>query len=138
MLQAPFKVLLPYCISMGFLLCCLFIGRYSISSWLPFSPTAKPTDFLKFQVLSPTGCKNSQNSALLVFKGKRCGDSFSLGGFPGVGGLFLSLLCALGCLPPMAGWGSSFNFDLVSTLPTLFDVASSLHLVVESILPVFG
>ena len=40
---------------------CLFKGRDSVSSPPPGSPRAQLADFLKFQVLIPTDCKNSQS-----------------------------------------------------------------------------
>lgn len=51
--------------------------------------------------------------------------------------VFLSHLCSWGSLPPVHSPVSLFSFLPHLTLPTLFSVVSSLHLVVEFVLPFF-
>ena len=85
---------------------------------------------LKLQALSPTGCKNSQNSAPLTFQANGYGETFFLC-VPLCIPLPLALLCDYGCLPSAT---SKIHF---SELPTFFNVASSRPSVMEFVLPVF-
>lgn len=78
--QAFFK-LLPLCYNFTRLLCCLFKCGDSVSS--PGSPRALPLIF-KVPGFKPTGCKNSENSAPLVFKARCYGNSSSLHGLRSV------------------------------------------------------
>ena len=92
---------------------------------------------LKLYTLSPSGCKKWQNLAPLIFHSNGLGKMFSL----------YVLLCAPPSLSPPSLWPwlsphkcqpRSISLpDHISTLPTFFDVTSSLPLVVEFVLPVF-
>lgn len=114
---------LPLCSFL--LLCCLFAGCclfLRAGTWLtcPLGLTSAKSADLNIQV------PNSWNLAPLVLKTRYCGDLFSSFG----------LLCAfpsLGLqLPPYCGQ------HLVFAFPYLSKVASSLHSVVEFVLPIFG
>ena len=137
MSQALWKLLLLLCISVGCLLCCLFKNGDSASSHPPGSPRTELADFLKFQVLSPAGCKNSQNAKF----GSSCFQSKCYGAMSSLyGSLLLSLLCTFVSLPTKDGCGpfcSPLHLWCISALLTLFSVASSLPPVLESVLPVF-
>lgn len=88
-------------------------------------------------MLSPADCKNSQNYACLLFEAKCYGGTSSLCGFLMLGYLiwvFSSPLSAPeASLPPRDDPASSFSSSLVSTLPTLFYVTSTLHLALKSL-----
>lgn len=98
--------------SMGYLLWCLFKGRD-----LAPSPRAEPLDF-KFQTLSPTGCKNSQKSALplLAFQSQCYRDLSTPGRLPNVIVCFLLFPCTTGFPRTMDSQGP-FNCPLHLHLP---------------------
>lgn len=75
----------------GAICCALFNGRDIVSFSPPSSPKTKPSDFLTFQVLSPTDGKNLQNSIPLVFKAACGGSSSSLCGLHDVRFCFFPL-----------------------------------------------
>lgn len=126
------------CTCMGCLFCCLFKGGVSLTSWPQGFPRAKLADFENSRSLSPAVFQNSQNLVLLFFKGKYDEDLSSM--FVSIQ-VWKPVFCSSPCcrLPP--NWGRPWSTllpDSIFTLPTFFDTASSLPLVVESILPVFG
>ena len=62
----------------------------------------------------------------------------SLPEVPGVRVCFSPLSTPAASLPPVGTPKGPFGSQHISALPILFDAASSLHLAVESVLPVFG
>ena len=117
--MAPLKLLLLCCISMGSWLCYLFKGKNLVSSHSSSSPRATPADFFRFQVLSATGCKNSQNLAFLALEAKSCGYSSSLCKLLAVGVCFSSLSVSTVSLPPTDSPRSLFSSppDLCPSYP---------------------
>ena len=116
--QAFFKLLLLCCICMNYLLCCLFKDRDSVS----YHPPGSLRAFVKFQALSPSGCRNSLTSVPVVFRAERYGN--------------LSSPCQLSsvriCFPPLSRPGAPSHgcpvcllaTHHISALLTHFNVAS--------------
>ena len=121
--------------------CCAISWRAGTQFALPLlgSTPASPARFFKLQFLIHAGCKNSWNSAPLVFKDKCYENSSSSSGIPGVcaGFVFLPSLHCDSCLSRRDSWVYLVP-DHVSTRPTLWNRTSSLHLVVEFVLLVLG
>lgn len=89
---------------------------------------------LKLQALNPTHCKNSQNSCPFVFQAIVMGICFPCA-FPCVI-VYLSPF-SVTVTPSLPQWAQSISLPSHVFTITSFDVATTLSLVMESVLPVF-
>ena len=113
----------------------LSMGTQFVLILLPL-PEVSLIIFFKMPGLSLTSCKNSQNLAPLVCKAKCYEHSSSPWRAPSREVCFSPLFMPMASLSPTVIWVHLVP-NWVSTLPSQLDVASSLHIVVEFILPVF-